>query len=83
MRKRHLFWIIPITLLIGGYLGSWIYIEAIATLDDMVTTLDKCSTKANLYAIEQNKDCEILIIGYLKECSDNINTQTSDKQGGE
>ena len=72
MNYKHLFWIIPFVLILGGIIGFKIFEATTNTLSDMTKIIDKCSIQTLSYTANHNPDCAILIQGYMKQCS-NIN----------
>lgn len=73
MNWKHLFWVVPIVLIIGGVIGFKIFAYTTDTLSNMVLSIDKCSIQTLEYVSTHNQDCQIMISGYLRNC---INNQT-------
>jgi hypothetical protein len=72
MNWKHLLYIIPISLIVGGTLGFKISIESVNQLIDVVEEIDECCMDTLIYATEQNPDCRILIVGKMQECYYNL-----------
>jgi len=72
MKKRHLFWIIPIVFIFGVLIGFKGGLETIGMMDDMMDKVYSCSSQVLEYAVYQNKDCAILIQGKMKECTEKL-----------
>lgn len=69
MNAKHLIWLIPLFLFIGLGLGYTLGLESIGVLSNMMESIDKCSVQTLNYAAEHNSDCQILITGYLNNCT--------------
>jgi len=69
MKDKHLIWIIPLLLVFGLMMGykAGVYLS-IDTLGGMVEKIDECCVDSLDYAIENNNDCKILIVGKMQEC---------------
>ena len=82
MNWKHLLYIIPLVLIIGGLFGFKIFEWTSTQLSDMLKDIDECSIQTLSYVAEKNSDCQILISGYLRSCIDNSSIPPSTKVTG-
>jgi len=72
MNWKHLLWIIPVILILGLRLGFVFGMTASHLLNETISDVEQCSVNTLTYVAEHNSDCQILISGYLRNCTNNI-----------
>lgn len=77
MKKKHLFWIIPIVLIIGMLVGLFFgFTGGVEFLDRgelLIEATCEMSMDTLTYVVNNNKDCAILATGYAQKHQDKIN----------